>query len=138
MFEPYGPLGLFLSSFLAATLLPLSSEAVLAAALSAGMDTMSAVTAASAGNILAIAVNYGMGYRLYEKTRGRLKRSKTGRKAIAFGHRYGYGALLLSWLPIIGDPITLVAGLVRLDFRVFLLIAGILRVGRYLLIIWVV
>lgn len=137
MLETYGPLGLFLSSFLAATLLPLSSEAALATALSAGMDTMSAVTAASAGNILAIAVNYGLGYWLYEKTRGRLKRSKTGRKAMAFGHRYGYGALLLSWLPIIGDPITLVAGLVRLDFWVFLLMAGMLRIARYLLIVWV-
>ena len=137
MLDTYGPLGLFLSSFLAATLFPLSSEAALAAALSAGMDTMSAVITASAGNILAIAVNYGLGYWLYEKTHGRLEHSKTGRKAIAFGHRYGYGALLLSWLPIIGDPITLVAGLVRLNFRVFLLVAGALRIARYLLIVWV-
>lgn len=134
--DAYGPPGLFLSAFLAATLLPFSSEAALAAALSAGMEKSTALASASAGNILAIALNFALGYWLYEKTHAGLERSKNGRRALAWGHRYGYGALLLSWLPLIGDPITLVAGLVRLNFAWFLLIAGSLRVLRYWMISW--
>ncbi|WP_345985643.1 DedA family protein [Sulfurimonas sp. HSL-1656] len=132
--DAYGPLGLFLSAFLAATLLPFSSEAALAAALSAGMESGVALTAASAGNILAILVNYLLGFWLYEKTHTKLEASKTGRKALAAGHRYGYAALLLSWLPVIGDPLTLVAGMVRLNLVWFLLLAGGLRIVRYWLI----
>jgi len=132
--ESFGPFGLFLSAFLAATLLPFSSEAALAAALAAGMDKTVALTAASAGNLLAVLLNYALGYWLYEKSHARLERSKAGRLALHYGHTYGYWALLLSWLPIIGDPLTLVAGLVRLNLVWFLVIAGTLRVLRYWLI----
>lgn len=72
-----------------------------------------------------------MGYLLYEKTKTKLLSSKMGTKAYGYGHSYGYYALLLSWLPIIGDPITLVAGLVRLKFVWFVLFAASLRVLRY-------
>ena len=61
----YGPFGLFFSAFLAATLLPFSSEAALVAALSAGTESGVALAAASAGNILAILVNYLLGFWLY-------------------------------------------------------------------------
>lgn len=131
MAETIGPFGLFFWSFLAATIFPLSSEAALAAALSSGMDKTTALTAASTGNILAILLNFGIGYWLYEKTHTRLERSKSGRKALEWGHNNGYWALAFSWLPIIGDPITLVAGLVRLNFFWFAVIAGSLRVARY-------
>ena len=135
MADAYGPLGLFISAFLAATLLPFSSEAALVAALSTGMDKPVALISASSGNVLAVLVNYLLGFWLYEKMHEKLERSKTGKKAVAIGHKYGYGALLLSWLPVIGDPITLVAGLVRLNVIGFLLIAGSLRVLRYWLIV---
>jgi membrane protein YqaA with SNARE-associated domain len=82
------------------------------------------------------ALNYLLGYWLYEKTHDRLERTRAGRAALTWGHRYGYAALLLSWLPIIGDPITLVAGTVRLNFGLFLLVAGGLRVLRYLAIVY--
>jgi membrane protein YqaA with SNARE-associated domain len=91
--------------------------------------------AASLGNLLAIVVNYFLGFFLYEKSKTKLLGSKMGKKAFLLGHKWGYGALLLSWLPLIGDPLTIVAGLVRLNFWIFLLIAGSLRVGRYLLIV---
>ncbi len=133
--DGFGPAGLFFSAFLAATLLPFSSEAALAAALAAGMDGTTALLSASAGNVLAVVVNYALGYWLYEKIHAKLEKSRTGRKSLEWGHRYGYGALLLSWLPVIGDPITLVAGLVRLNFWGFVLIAGGLRVLRYWLIV---
>jgi membrane protein YqaA with SNARE-associated domain len=128
-------LSLFFTAFLAATLLPFSSEAALFAAVESGLDKHTALFAASAGNILAIIFNYYLGYFLYEKTKDKLLKSKSGKKAYGIGHRYGYYALLLSWLPIIGDPLTLVAGMVRLNFFYFLLIAASLRVVRYIVIL---
>jgi len=122
---------LFTSAFLAATILPFSSEVAFVAALSEGMSTTNALIFASSGNILAIAVNYWLGYWLYDKTKMKLNRSKIGVKSLEYGHSHGYYALILSWLPVIGDPLTLVAGVVRLKFVWFVLIAGSLRVLRY-------
>jgi membrane protein YqaA with SNARE-associated domain len=122
---------LFLSAFLAATILPFSSEVAFVAAISSGMDKVDALIFASLGNVSAIVLNYMLGYFLYEKTHKKLISSKFGKKSLHLGHKYGYYALFLSWLPLIGDPITLVAGLVRLDFVKFLFIAGILRIVRY-------
>lgn len=127
----FGPAGLFLSAFLAATLLPFSSEAAFAAALYHDMDPTVALISASAGNLLAIVVNFGLGLLLYEATRNRVERSRFGRRALVWAREKGYWALLLSPLPLIGDPVTLAAGLVRLHFLWFLLIAGGLRVVRY-------
>jgi len=95
------------------------------------MVVESALFYASLGNLLAITVNYFLGTFFYSKTKIKLKSSKSGRRAILFGKKYGYYSLLLSWLPIIGDPLTLVAGVFRLNFIWFILIAGALRVGRY-------
>ncbi|MCD4668013.1 MAG: DedA family protein [Sulfurimonas sp.] len=87
--------------------------------------------AASSGNILAIIINYFLGYWLYEKTKTKLNSSKVGKKSLACGSRYGYVTLVFSWLPIIGDPLTLVAGVVRLNFVMFVIIAGLMRIARY-------
>ena len=122
---------LFISAFLAATILPFSSEVAFVAAISSGMDKLDALLFASLGNVLAIVLNYALGFFLYEKTHTKLESSKFGKHSLKLGHKYGYYALLLSWLPLIGDPITLVAGLVRLDFVKFIVIAGILRIARY-------
>lgn len=98
------------------------------------MDVATAMAAASSGNVLAIVLNYGLGRWLREATNARLQRTKSGAKALAFGERYGAWALLLSPLPIIGDPITLAAGLLRIHWLLFLIIAGSLRVLRYWMI----
>jgi membrane protein YqaA with SNARE-associated domain len=127
-------LALFLSAFLAATILPFSSEAAFFVALQNDMPIFNAMVSASSGNILAIILNYYLGYFLYEKTKSKLFLSKIGKNAFVYGHKYGYFALLLSWLPLIGDPLTLVAGLVRLKFIYFILIAGSLRIIRYYII----
>jgi len=124
-------LALFVSAFLAATILPFSSEAAFYLAITNDMPILNAMISASTGNILAIILNYYLGYFLYTKTKTKLLSSKLGKNSFSFGHRYGYYALLLSWLPLIGDPLTLVAGLVRLRFVWFVVIAGSLRVGRY-------
>jgi len=124
-------IALFISAFLAATLLPFSSEIAFLTALANDMPILTALIFASSGNILAIVFNYFLGFLLYEKTHIRLEKSKIGNKALKYGHKYGYGVLLLSWLPIIGDPVTLVAGLVRLKFIYFFLISASLRFLRY-------
>lgn len=124
-------LSLFVLSFLAATILPFSSEAAFIGALQSGADKTFLLVAASTGNVLAIVANYYLGYFLYEKTKDRLFASALGKKAFDWGHRYGYAALSLSFLPLVGDPLTLVAGMVRLNFFLFLTIAGSLRVLRY-------
>ncbi len=124
-------IALFLSAFLAATILPFSSELAFVAALANDMPPHRALLFASMGNILAICLNYWFGYLLYDTTKTSLLSLKIGKKSLEYGHKYGYFALLLSWLPIIGDPLTLVSGLVRLKFIWFVVIAGSLRVLRY-------
>ena len=132
--DELGPLGLFLSAFAAATLLPFSSEAALIAALHYGMEPSVALLSASSGNLLAILLNFALGWWLHERTHARLERSRWGRQALKWAREKGYWALLLSPLPVIGDPVTLAAGMARLNIGWFLLIAGSLRVGRYGLI----
>ena len=127
-------LALFFAAFFAATILPLSSEVAFIAALTSGMDTSLAMTSASLGNVLAVMVNYLLGFWLYGTMHQKLESSKIGTKALCFGHRYGYAALPLTVLPIIGDPLTIVAGMARVNFMWFLLITALLRVGRYYLI----
>ena len=125
---------LFFSAFLAATILPFSSELAFLTALANDMPLYNALLFASSGNILAICFNYLLGYLLYEKTHSKLESSKIGKKALSYGHKHGLWALFLSWLPIIGDPITLVAGLFRLNFLYFFLISASLRFLRYYLL----
>ncbi len=126
-----GEITLFISAFLAATILPFSSEAAFYLAITNEMPILNAMISASNGNILAIILNYYLGFFLYEKTKNKLFTSTVGKKSFLLGHKYGYWVLLLSWLPLIGDPLTLVAGLVRLKFVYFLIIAGSFRILRY-------
>ena len=124
-------LALFFSAFLAATIVPFSSEVAFLAALTNDMSLLNAMFFASSGNILAIIVNYWFGYWLYDKTKDKLQSSKSGQWSLDYGLKYGYFILAFSWLPVIGDPLTLVAGVLRLKFVWFVLIAGGLRVARY-------
>ncbi len=116
---------------MAATIFPLSSEVAFVAALKNDMPYLNAMIFASSGNILAIIANYWFGYWLYEKAKTKLNSSKTGMKSLRYGHKYGYFILLFTWLPLIGDPLTLVAGVLRLRFVWFVIIAGSLRIARY-------
>jgi len=125
---------LFLSAFAAATILPFSSEAALLAALLSGMDKQTALLAASCGNILAITVNFALGYWLSSWSHRKIVHSKVGQRVFLWSKKYGYSVLFLSPLPIIGDPITLAAGVLRLNIWIFLLLAGGLRVLRYWMI----
>nr|WP_300731929.1 YqaA family protein [uncultured Desulfovibrio sp.] len=133
--------GLFLSSFLAATLLPAQSELALAGLLSHDVAAPALlVGVATLGNTLGSLVNWLLGrwaHRLGERRWFPVKGDAL-RKAEAWYHRYGRWSLLLSWAPIIGDPLTLAAGLLREPLLPFLLLVGLAKLGRYLVIAWLV
>lgn len=133
--------GLFLSSFLAATLLPAQPELALAGLLSHDVAAPALlVGVATLGNTLGSLVNWLLGrwaHRLGERRWFPVKGDAL-RKAEAWYHRYGRWSLLLSWAPIIGDPLTLAAGLLREPLLPFLLLVGLAKLGRYLVIAWLV
>lgn len=129
---------LFGSAFLSATLLPGSSEAVLLGLLASGTGQPALlVTAASLGNIAGAVVNWGMGrYFLLFKDRPWFPiKDATNARAQAWFARYGIWSLLLSWVPIIGDPLTLVAGIMRVSIGQFLIFVAVGKVLRYALIV---
>lgn len=111
----WGLLGLFLAAFLAATILPFSSEAVLAAMALGSWSFASLLLVASIGNTLGGLTNYAIGRWVpHEKLVKRLgiDATKTERWR-SFVQRYGAWGALACWLPVIGDPIALALGVVR-------------------------
>ncbi|MCH8558500.1 MAG: VTT domain-containing protein [Balneolia bacterium] len=131
---PY--LALFFTAFAAATILPFSSEAAVVAAVLAGMDSTAVLIWASVGNCMACLLNYGLGYLFHEKSRQKLRQSRFGRKSLIWVRKYGMWSMLLSWAPLIGDPLTIVAGLFRLRLLYFVIVVFAFRIGRYGMIIF--
>ena len=130
-------LGLFIAAFGAATLLPLQSEAVLVGLLLTSDYSITALLlVATAGNVLGSAVNWVLG-RYIERYRSRrwfpLSEEKLGRAQRAY-HRYGRWSLLLSWVPVIGDPLTMIAGVMREPLWRFLLIVLVAKATRYMVL----
>jgi len=134
LFSQYGYIGLFLAAFLAATILPFSSEALLLLLIHQTGEWMVPVLAASAGNILGSVVNYWLGYRGSRLLLHKWLRldDKTIDKAERNFNRYGVYSLLLAWLPVVGDPLTVAAGLFKTRFSLFLLLVSIGKTGRYI------
>ncbi len=129
-----GYTGLFLTAFLAATLVPLSSEAVLATLISAdGFDLALLIGIATAGNTLGAVVNWLLG-RYCLRWRDR-RWFPVGPEALdrasEWVGRYGVWTLLLSWLPVVGDPLTFAAGVLGVRFPLFLILVAIGKGARY-------
>tara|TARA_R110000824_G_scaffold119459_2_gene273550 strand:+ start:835 stop:1275 length:441 start_codon:yes stop_codon:yes gene_type:complete len=129
--------GLFFISFLAATILPAQSEIGLAVLLlSNDYSAALLIAVASLGNTLGAVVNWALG-RGVEHFRDRKwfpASSQQMDKAIGWYHRYGRWSLLLSWMPFIGDPLTLAAGVLRESFWSFLAIVAFAKTARYIVI----
>ncbi len=129
---------LLLSAFLSATLLPGSSEAVLVGFLATyqGFPAL-LIVFATVGNVAGAVVNWGLG-RFFEHYKDR---SWFPIKAAALAGaqgwfaRWGLWSLLLSWVPVLGDPLTLVAGVLRVPFGRFLVLVTIGKVLRYGLVV---
>jgi len=132
--------GLFLAAFGAATLLPFQSEIVLGAMIVEEVAPVwLLVTVASVGNTLGSAVNYWLG-RFIEHFKNRRWFPASERqleRASAWYGRYGVWTLLLSWAPF-ADPLTVVAGIMRTPFWLFLALVAIAKTGRYVALAWAI
>ena len=129
--------GLFLTAFVAATILPMQSEAALVGLLLADIQPVWAlVSVASIGNVAGSVVNWllGRGVERFREARWFPVSAKNLERAGHWYRRYGWWSLLLSWLPIVGDPLTVVAGLAREPLPVFLLLVTIAKFGRYVVL----
>jgi len=129
--------GLFLAAFLAATIFPAQSEAVLLGLLSLkAYPVVALIAVASIGNVLGSVVNWWLGRGIeHFKTRTwfPVKQSSL-EKAQRWYARYGRWSLLLSWVPIIGDPLTVAAGVMRERIVPFIAIVSVAKGGRYLML----
>ena len=132
-------LSLFVISFLAATILPFSSELTLAGLMAtSSFDNLLLLAVASFGNILGSVVNWILGFysRNLSTKRWFPFKDKQIEKSSKWFNRFGRWSLLFAWVPIIGDPLTLVAGLLRVKFVEFLILVTIGKVSRYLIIFY--
>lgn len=126
--------GLFLSALVAATLLPMQSEAVLAGLLAAGQHSpVLLVLVAGTGNVLGSVINWllGRGIVRFRHARWFPVGPEALERATRRYRKYGWWSLFLSWMPVIGDPLTVVAGFLREPFGRFLLVVSIAKFGRY-------
>ena len=131
--------GLFIAALLAATLIPAQSESVLVGlVLSQHYAVWGLIAIATLGNTLGSVINWWLGRYLQHFQHKRwFPVSAAGlQRAQMHFQRYGLWSLLLSWVPIIGDPLTVVAGLLRVPFWVFLGLVTLAKGGRYLLLAW--
>jgi membrane protein YqaA with SNARE-associated domain len=129
--------GLFTTALVAATILPAQSELLLAALLAAGEQSPVLLVAfASLGNVLGSVINWGLGRFLIHLRHRRWFPLKpaTFDRAVGWYNRYGLWSLLLAWVPVIGDPLTVVAGALRVDLLRFTVLVAIGKVGRYVFI----
>jgi membrane protein YqaA with SNARE-associated domain len=126
-------LGLFVSALVSATLFPGQSEALLAALIAGSSYPWLLVAVASLGNTLGSVVNWllGRGLERFRERRWFPVRPAQLERAQRWYQRFGKWSLLLSWAPVIGDPLTLVAGVLREPFGVFLLLVAVAKTLRY-------
>ncbi|MDD3325136.1 MAG: DedA family protein [Sulfurospirillaceae bacterium] len=125
-------LTLFWTSFASATFLPGGSEALFVYLLSEKLDVILLLLVATSGNTLGSFVNYWLGkYALVFSLSKRYITENQIQKAEKLFERYGSWSLLFSWAPIIGDPLTFVAGIARYTWWKFLLIVGFAKMARY-------
>ena len=128
---------LFTVAFISATLLPMGSEALLLYDISQNHSLLLLWIFATLGNTLGSMVNYWLGLKgeNYLEEKGHISAQKM-EKARGFFDTYGGWTLLLSWVPIIGDPLTFVAGVLRYNFKWFSLIVAVAKGTRYAIVIF--
>ena len=130
-------LSLLLISFLAATIFPLSSELTLASLLyTSEHNSFMLIIAASLGNILGSIFNWLLGFYLFEYINKKwfpFKKSQINTAAQRF-NKFGVWSLLFAWVPIIGDPLTFVAGILKVNFLLFLILVTVGKITRYLFV----
>ena len=133
-----GYLGLFITCFLAATILPIASEVFLITMLAEKYDPLSSLLIASTGNTLGSYLNFGIGYignpEWLKKLRVKQKTIESWKASI---HKYGVWLALLSWLPIVGDIIGIALGFFRANIFWSFIFMAIGKFIRYLVVVLV-
>ena len=132
---------LLIISFLAATILPLSSELVLSTMLlTDSFDKYLLLVVASFGNIFGSSVNWYFGKKIliFKDKKWFPVNEKQIAKSEMYFKKYGIWSLLLAWVPIIGDPLTVIAGILRVNFFTFLLLVSISKTSRYIFLIFII
>ncbi len=127
--------GLFLTALLAATVLPAQSEFLLASLhLTGRHDRFILVAVATAGNVLGSVINWALGRYLihFQDRRWFPIKGRALERATRFYQRWGVWTLLLAWTPIVGAPLTLVAGIFRTRLWVFVPLVTAGKLARYL------
>ena len=129
--------GLFFSAFLAATLVPAYSEIVLAGLANAGYDPLALWLWASTGNTLGSVVNWALGrYLLHFQDRPWFPfKSQSLGVSQRWFQKFGVWSLLLAWMPVGGDALTFIAGIMRVKFPVFLVLTAIGKATRYAILL---
>jgi membrane protein YqaA with SNARE-associated domain len=129
---------LFGSAFLAATILPFYSEVVLFALLREGESPVVLVSIATIGNTLGAVVNWVLGRYLlhFQDRRWFYFSHEQINKAQRWYRRYGFWSLLLAWLPVGGDALTLIAGIMKVRLWLFLLLVGSGKALRYISVVY--
>lgn len=124
---------LFFMSFMASTLLPLGSEWLLVSMLVAGYDPVSAVATATIGNYLGAVATYLIGIYGGSWLIGKVLRVSPEQqdRARNYYQRFGVYSLLFSWLPVVGDPLCLMGGVLRVNFGLFSLLVAVGKLARY-------
>ena len=132
---------LLVISFLAATILPLSSELILTTMLLTNtFDKFLLLVVASFGNIFGSSINWYLGKKILifkDKRWFPASERQIARSEIYF-KKYGIWSLLLAWVPIIGDPLTIIAGVLNVKFYTFLTLVSISKISRYIFLIFIV
>jgi membrane protein YqaA with SNARE-associated domain len=129
--------GLFLTALFAATLLPMQSEATLAGlTLTGDYSVVALVAVASIGNVLGSVLNWllGRGIERFRDRRWFPIRAAALDRAQSWYQRYGRWSLLLSWAPVIGDPLTVIAGVLREPLPIFLALVGFAKTMRFVVV----
>ena len=131
---------LFISSFLSSTILPGHSEITLTTLiLLEKYSQFLLIFFASFGNILGSVINWYLGFyitKFVNKSWFPLKKEQLDNAALWY-LKYGKWSLFFSWVPIIGDPLTIVAGIFRVPLVIFITIVSISKVLRYILVVYV-
>ena len=125
---------LFFTSFLAATIFPFSSELTLVALLNKGIySSFLIISTASLGNILGSIFNWFLGFYLLGHINKKwfpFNQNQINEASKRFS-KYGVWSLLFAWVPVVGDPLTFVAGILRVNFLLFLILVAVGKISRY-------
>ena len=130
---------LFVSAFISATLFPLGSEALLIYNIKENYNIYLLLFFATTGNVLGSVLNYYLGLKgeIYCERKKYLKKESINKYKNIFD-KYGSYTLLFSWMPLVGDPLTFIAGILKYNFKKFLFLVFIAKFFRYTFIAYIV